>query len=437
MSLLSSISKNLLIQPPSLSNLVILEKKKNAILNRWPDIVVLPNEKDRELIVQEIKRRYENDVWDDTPMSLVTRGALALFDEERRERDDLYELRNFYYTEIKSSTRRSFLNSLFLVYLSTYQLKADHTYKLASALARSWSHIGPIGQLLSSNIPQILDPSAAPEAIASKMGGMQDCWTELKALGLRSPHSPGVMDYAHLIFVENLKPNLHKRNIIEKLFSWLKPDGLKAKVSGAAVSITAILDPWINKDPSKEDLTFITENLLGLYGDPREIGGGVWTGVPETHLSVLERWLVGENIRFFLDVVSAVEESHMWAPRRAFWLSLHEQQRIDKAWVAFSHFGARYANKLLNSRNSRGSLSFGHQIAGGNRADTSLLILQIGNKIVVEGSHSYKVHIFKSSNPKAPALYQREYNCDYIRMINDSETRAHNGDWQGWVEERI
>ncbi len=90
MSLLSSISKNLLIQPPSLSNLVILEKKKNEILNRWPDVVVLPNEKDRELIVQEVKRRYENDVWDDTPMSLVTRGALALFDEERREREMIY-----------------------------------------------------------------------------------------------------------------------------------------------------------------------------------------------------------------------------------------------------------------------------------------------------------------------------------------------------------
>ena len=174
----------------------------------------------------------------------------------------------------------------------------------------------------------------------------------------------------------------------------------------------AVLEPWLERDPPKAELTFITETLLGLYGDPRVDSGGPWAGVFATHLAVLMRWLTGENIRFFLDVVSAVEESHMWEPRRKFWLSLHDQKRIDAAWVAFSRSGADHARRQLSSRGSRSLLSFGNQTAGGSRIDTSLLILKIGNKVVVEGSHNYKVHIFKESNRNAPQLYRREYDCE-------------------------
>lgn len=437
MSLNLILKKQNVFEPLALSDLTYLHKKKIEIINRWPDVIIIPNEKDRELLVQEVERRRINDDWSDTPMSLVTRAAIALFDEERRERLNLRDLRNFYYSEIKASTRKTFLNSMFSVYLLSYQPGATHTRELALALEYSWSHVGGLEKQLLQNIPQILDPEIAPEAIAQKMSGMHDCWDQLKEIGLRSPHAPGLMDHAHLLFVGSLRPTLASRKTLERLFSWLRPVGCQAKVTDAAVSITAILEPWLESDPPKEDLTFITESLLGLYGDPREMSGGVWTGVPNEHLSILERWLVGENIRFFLDVVSAVEESHMWEPRRKFWLSLHEQKRIEAAWVAFSHSGARYATKLLSSRGNKNSLSFGHQIAGGNRSDTSLLILKIANKIVVEGSHSYKVHIFNSLNTKAPKLYQKEYNCESIRMITEAESKSHNGYWQGWVLERI
>ncbi|MBV8112641.1 MAG: hypothetical protein JO012_23075, partial [Hyphomicrobiales bacterium] len=83
------------------------------------------------------------------------------------------------------------------------------------------------------------------------------------------------------------------------------------------------------------------------------------------------------------------------------------------------------------------------QVSGGSRSNTSLLILRIGGKIVVEGSHGYKVHVFDERNPAAPKLFQSHYDCERIRRsISDSATgaeakRSHNGDWQGWVLERI
>lgn len=256
-------------------------------------------------------------------------------------------------------------------------------------------------------------------------------------MGLRTPHAPGLMDHAHLAFVQLTRPSLTSRGVVEQLFKWLKPDGQQARMSGAAEAITAVLEPWLKQDPPQEDVAFLTEKLLGLYGDPRVRRGGAWAAIPPHHLAMLMRWLTGENIRFFLDVVSAVEESHMWEPRRRFWLSLHEEKRIDAAWVAFSESGARHATRLLNSRSSGNTLGFGRQTAGGSRVDTSLLILKVGNKIVVEGSHNYKVHIFKEDSLRAPKLYRQIYDCEEIRMIDGAEAKSHIGDWQGWVRERI
>jgi hypothetical protein len=421
------------LKPPALPDLRTLEGRKNAVLNRWPDVVATPPERDRERLVQEMRRRLATNNWDDTPMSLVTSAARALFDGERRARPDLADLRQFYYDEIRASTRRSFLDAMLSVYLSSYQPDAAHTHHLASALTSAWPGVGGAGKQLLRNIPELLDPVRAPETVASRMTGMEDCWTGLKSLGLRTPHAPGLMDHAHLAFLAMIRPSLKGRAALEQLFSWLKPEGQQARISGAGQAVTAVLEPWLTENPSPDHITFITETLLGLYGDPRITKGSAWAGVPPDHIAVLMRWLTGENIRFFLDVVSAVEESHMWEPRRQFWLWLHEQKRIDAAWVALSYLGADHAMRQLKARGHKSGLIFGRTGRGGR----SLLILKIGNKIVVEGSHNYRIHIFSESNPDAPKLYQQTYDCDAIKNTNGYEARAHRGYWQDWVMERI
>jgi len=326
---------------------------------------------------------------------------------------------------------------MFSVYISSFVSGAAHTRELSSALRDVQNRLGARWKALLSAIPDLLEPAFAHEAIAHRMLDMSDPWTGLRSIGLRSPHAPGIMNEAHLAYVRMLQPKLFERSEMEKLIAWLKPDRQEAKVSGAGEAISALLGHWIDNAPAADDLRYLTENLVGLYGDPRVQRGGAWAAVPESHLAVVMRWLTGENIRFFLDVVSKVERSHMWEPRRNFWLGLHEQGRIDAAWVAFSDEGEIEARKRSESSNSRGTLRFGRQMAGGSRINTSLLILKIGRKIVVEGSHNYKVHIFDSSNKQAPALYQLEYDCEEIRTTPGAKDRSHIGHWEGWVLENV
>lgn len=437
MGLLEKLNVRRQFEAPALPATNRLASTTERILSRWPDVVANPPERDREKLVAEINRRLLNDDWSDTPMSLVTSAARALFDAERRERPDLEELRTFYFDECRVSTRIGFLGAMASVYIGSYVPGARHCVELSKSLRAAQSRLGGRWTNLLEQIPKVLDPFDAHEAVAQKMLPMEDPWTELKAIGLRSPHANGLMDHAHLAYINAYAPQLKNRDGMERLFGWLKPERQEAKLTGAAEAISACLGHWTQASPPEDEQRYLLENLIGLYGDPRVQRGGAWTGVPEQLMSVILRWLTRENIRFFLDIVSAVEESHMWEPRRKFWLGLHQQGRIEAAWVAFSDRAAREAWSRSKQSGSRGTFRFGRQTAGGSRSNTSLLILKIGRKIVVEGSHNYRVHIFDSMNQKAPLLYGEFYDCDKIRDVPGAKAKSHLGYWEGWVLENI
>lgn len=423
---------------PVLPSLKTFSAAAERVLHRWPDVAPDPPERDREQLVLRMQAHLAEDRWDGVRMSLVTAAARAVFDGVRRRRPDLADLRSFYLAEVRASHRTTFLGAIVSVYLESFEADAPHTRALGEALSAVRDRFGARWRVLAEGVPEVFQPDVAPEAIARRMVGMQSPWAELKALGLRSPHAPGLMDVVHEAYVARLKPHLMVRTELAQLLSWLKPDGQAvARASGASVAIEAVLGHWRNSNPPDADIDLITRSLTEFYGDPRVQQGGAWASVPADCLAVIMRWLTGKDIRFFMDVVSAVEDSHMWEPRRRFWLKLHAQRRIDAAWVAFSQSGAEYARRMLKVRGEGSVLNYGQQTAGYSRANTSLLVLKCGNKIVVEGSHSYKVHIFREGHPRAPALYQRAYDCEKIRLEPGAESRSHLGDWQGWVEERI
>lgn len=438
MSLNDRLARARPIDLPALPNPKSLAAAAGRVLHRWPDAAPDPPERDREQLVQRMLAHLAQDRWDGVPMSLVTAAARAVFDGERRRRSDLEGLRSFYLAEVRASHRTTFLGAMISVYLESFEPDAPHTRALAAALDVARDRLGARWRVLVEGVPEVFRPDVAPEAIARRMVAMRCPWSELQSLGLRAPHAPGLMDFVHEAYVARLKPHLRVRAELEQLLSWLKPDSQAvARSSGAPAAIEAVLGHWRAGNPPDTDIDLITRSLVQFYGDPRVQQGGAWASVPADCLAVIMRWLTGKDIRFFMDVVSAVEDSHMWEPRRRFWLKLHAQRRIDAAWVAFSPSGAEYARRMLNARGERSGLNFGQQTAGYSRANTSLLILKCGSKIVVEGSHSYKVHIFREGHPRAPALYQRAYDCEQIRMVTGAEARSHLGDWQGWVEERI
>jgi hypothetical protein len=283
----------------------------------------------------------------------------------------------------------------------------------------------------------LLSPSKAAGAVAREMVSSSEPYTGLKKLGFPAPHSPGLLYLAHLAFLEEIKGRLDRPDEQKRLLQWLRPENTQALQQGAAQAIAALLHPWQQISPSESVQSHLTESIVGAYGDPRLIHGGVWAAFPQHLKSVLLRWLTREDMRFFCDVITETQDHHHWPPRRDFWLRLFKERRIDEAWVAFGDAAREHAKQ---NHQGIGAINVDKRFAKqlDRSSSTSLLIMRIGNKIVIDGCHSYKTHIFRANDPTAPKLYQSTYHCDDI-MRRSVLSKAHNHipNWQLWVEQYI
>ncbi len=415
-----------------------LTVKIQAIHERWPDVVKEIADRDREKVLRKLLDHIERWEWNDVKMSFICSGAPIVFDKEFRTKEEFAVLQEFYLRETIVTDSQPFISAMISAYIRSYEPGSVHTIKIKNCLDIASEHMSDKWKDIVEQLPEFFNAHQAHQALAERMMEMDAPWKELKQYGITRPHDPGLMSHAHLAYIASLAPGLNERPVIEKLFAWLKPEGRSGVLmNGAAEAINALLSHWLYKKPDEELSRYLTETLVAWYEDPRLSRGGVWGSVDEACRNLVINWLTRENILFFLDVVSKVEDSHMWEPRRKFWLGLYNEGKITAAWVAFSSIASQKAKEMKGSMRDSSTLNFGIQTALGNRDKTSLLVLQIGKCVVVEGSHNYKVHIFRNENKKAPQLYQLKYNCEHIRMLPNPVAIPHLGGWQEKVREQI
>jgi hypothetical protein len=442
MNLSETILKMGHLTAPSVPELRYLAAAAQKVRDRWPDADPPKNEREREALALKLRDKVERNAWDKTRLSFVVTAASAVFDPERRDRPDLSRTRDFLYAEVDASTSETFLSGMLRIYLESYVPSGVHTVALATGLRAATLRMGAAGRLLLEGVPELMDSKTGPNQLASRMSRMSDPYVELTRLGLRNPHSAGFMDLAHLSLTEQVRPHLSERNLIDWYIRWLRPPGKEeARNAGAERAIEALIHPWIDIPPEDKLRSYLVETLIELYGDPRIKSGGAWSGIGERHLSVIHRWLTREDMRFFTRVVDAAQSDPMWPPRRDFWLKLYDEGRIDAAWAALSSQAFEYARQHLMRQDAKNAYTrVGFQKA---RQNTSLLILKIGNKIMVDGCHSYRTHVFDIGDPMAPKLFQEGYDCQEIMDASDRRlhvaAKSHSSidSWGRWVRDMI
>ncbi|WP_395660119.1 EH signature domain-containing protein [Aestuariivirga sp.] len=407
------------------------------ILARWPDIVSSPPERDREALALSMLFRIQNNKWTDITIQRVTSAAIAIFDEDRRRRPDLLPARKFYLGEIAASKPGPFLDGMVEVYIDSFDLEGEHTKLLADALSARRADLGGRLQKLHKILQRLFKPDAAPLDLARMMLEAEDSYAAMISNGLTTPHASGLARAAHKIFLQLLAPELDKAEARTKLFHWLTPENGPVLQSGAGAAVEALLAPWRDHPPPAALRNELSERIIAAWNDPRLHAGGIWSGFDPALRAILLQWLTYQDMKFFCDMVTATQNSHMWPPRRDFWLKLHKDNMIDEAWVAFGSDARRFAQQnLLSSGRTDAVKRFALQPDRGG--STSLLIMRIGNKIVVDGCHSYKTHIFRQDDKRAPKLYERVYHCDNI-MRASTNSKSHNPiyNWSQWVLQNV
>lgn len=448
MKLDDAITRLTRFSPLAVPELRYIETAVKKVHERWPDVAVNANPREREAIAVRLRDRVANDDWENARISFVLAAASAVFDPERRDRPDLAQARSFILEELQASRSETFLSGLFAVYLESYIANGVHTRSIASALDAALGRMSPSVRSLLKEVPELLDAADGPRRLAARMIRMTDPFLELSRAGLRNPHGPGFMERVHEVLSVLVAPQLTGRARIDWYIDWIRPPGRDARTIGAEQAIEALTSPWLNSAPSDLLRSHLVEALIEMYGDPRIRSGGVWAGIGRAHMEVIHRWLTREDMRFFTGVVDAAQKNAMWPPRRNFWLQLFDEGRIDAAWVAFSSQAFTYARQNLMREDARNADSrFGFQAARPS-SNTSLLIMRIGDKIMVDGCHSYRTHVFHKDDPMAPKMFQEGYDCEEIMRASDnrrdSASRAHgsptNGSietWKRWVRDMI
>lgn len=430
-----------LSSPRTNAPIELLKEKVKKVRVRWSHITAT-NAESVEHSIQKVNQAQQTSDWTGCYINDVTVALEHIFDPQWLNETDFEALRHFLLEELETTQDPKLLNAGLSAYLRSFHTQAGHSKVLSKLLGRSsvswWSKDVRILRLC----PAILDPERATSFLCDLMLKAPHPFRALQEVGVKEPYSPGLMTEVHSDFIVAIAQKMGESNEIERLQNWMAPSASLKKSTGVAQVICALMEPWLQTQPPEAVRRPLSRWLVDNYKDPRLFTGYPWTEVPERYLVVLKRWLGGENLIMLFDAISqtmvTLDQQRMWTARRRFYLDLHEQNRIDEAWVAFSSNGSATANAMLRAKGEGRGIAYGRQIAEGSRSDTSILIARVGQKIILDGSHSYKVHIFDANDPKAPKLYQQVYDCDRLRdRAPKVPKKAHNGRWQEWVELRI
>jgi EH_Signature domain len=186
----------------------------------------------------------------------------------------------------------------------------------------------------------------------------------------------------------------------------------------------AMLSPWLNRTPSDSVRNRLLAYFIKHYGDPRLLStnheGHHWQGVAPAHVQLLKRWMVGDTMRGFMEILQRTADS-IWLHRQRFWMAYYDRGLIDEAWLALGSIAAHYAKDTF--KNAEWA-QYG-RLWTGAQANQSMLFMRIGDVVFMEWSHNGSLRALPVGDPQLPAMYLKEYAGQELREVYSMD--FHNG----------
>ena len=438
---------------PPLPQLDRIRMQVQRVHERWPDEDHLESQSDQNLeLAKRLRFHVTKRDWHDVNLSFVLAAAAAVFDVELRTRRKFSKIRKFLYKQAETHQQEEFLSGMLWVYLESFESKAKHSRKLAEALEKSRGRMAPPEKrLLFSDLKGFLSYTDGPKKIADQLvkwiDDQKNPYDELCRCGLRDPHGAGFMKEVHEHLSNRVQKRLNTMDMIDKYFDWVRPSGMAPMRVGAKKAIESLVQVWLDTNimNDSEILNYMIAKLTDdtMYGHPHSLDGysAVWSSVDHEHRDFIVQRLIKENMDFFTKVISRAHDGRaskdMWEKRLEVWKSdFYDKGYIKDSCVAFSPTATKIANVDLKDR---GFEELERWIGVQRKvANTSLLIMKINSKIVVEGCHNYKTRIFNQDNHHTPKFRLKAYDAERIRhQASEAESHHPIENWKRWVKRTL
>ncbi|MCB1569442.1 MAG: hypothetical protein KDI69_11580, partial [Xanthomonadales bacterium] len=413
----------------------VLDRTIQDIERRFPGVQARAHE-DVEAILEKLAVAAAHKNWTN-----VTTGdvAVGLYEHLAGQSVSDPTLRNFLDAEAQATTRPPLVAAIAEAYLAGWvegRARTEATRELILARAR---HLPPRWAQLFQNCPEILEPKNAPVLLGRRMAEQVDPHAWLTSVGLPAPHGPGLMEAAHAAFL-HVVPDPRSTAAVDRLLGWALPLGAPSLDDRRAAGVVdRIVSPWLGTACPEVLRAHCTRRIVDVWGDPRRDRPEFWSLTRTDTRHMLFRWLARSSMEAIFEIVSEAERGKLgerqWLERRRFWTGVYEQGLIDEAWVALGSDAVPIAERLYRQTQDVAFKTYDHQP---RRNDTCILLMKIGSQVFVEGSHSFRIHVFPSPSRKTPEFYAGPYDLyDILLPVPHEDARVHLGPWQEWVRDRI
>jgi len=407
-----------------------------SVLQRFPEVDASELDSDIDQLLEQLDDCRKKDDWTGIKWRHAASTARAIFTPPRSRQKKWDRLREVLLETLNGDHKRSFAKASFSAYLEGFEPGSVLTERLAESLGRSLSktfpNLGPLIEKFS-----LFKMRGLERRVAEFMVAQDNPYDGLERLGISTPHMSGLFQQAYRLFVNMRRKQIARQDsaAVKQVLLWLHPKDDTTLGVGQAAAINALLEPWKDNAPRADIQERIRSVLIDAYGDPR-LSDAEWGRPSKAALTVIQSWLTESSLEQFLDIVSAVEGSHMWQPRRDFWQGIYKKGLIDEAWVILSSQGAKRARDLAKNSDDKSYLSHGNIRDLGSEARCHL-ILRCGKCIAVEGSHNFSIRFYGRSNNHCPTLYQDSYSSyDFDRDLANVYV-PHTSNWQNRANSEI
>ena len=382
--------------------------------------------------LEDFESRIQRNDWSQFPWHMASEVLRSFFTAECREDPRWKNTATVLIDTLEKTNRKSFCRAAIDAYIETYNEAGLQLGRFRDVIREKDTKDLPIRKNLITDY-DFFNPQSAHIKIGKILANNDTPYELVKSWDIWSPHSLGLFQSAFQEMLRENDDDLEKmyRPSFERIMNWLRPNSnTKAELS-RAVGIDALILPF-KKGESAALRDDVEKFLIRNYGDPR-ITPAEWSGVSDDALEIINRWMTSKSLKMFFDIINKFEDSHMWEPRRKFWTAIDERKWIDEAWVVLNDKGAQFAKSLAQEHDDLAFMS--HGLLNFTEREKCFFIMKVGKLTIVEGTHNFKVRIFKDEAKNSLILRKKNYSKNEIsRAPNLGQGEAFTHDASGrWM----